>query len=74
MYTDAAETGMGVVDMMDVRAARKETAQWKHLTQWVDDQSVEQSGATVASLRMKMRPRAAQRKPAADDTAQALEQ
>lgn len=61
VYTDAAETGMGVVDMRDVRAARKETAQWKKLITWIDEQAVLQP-ATVASLRMKMQPRAAQRK------------
>jgi len=62
VYTDAAETGTGVVDMRDVRAARKETAQWKQLTSWIDEQSVEHAGATVATLRLKMRPKAAQRK------------
>ena len=61
VYTDAVETGMGVVDMRDVRAARKETAQWKKLITWIDDQAVSQP-ATVASLRMKMQPRAAERK------------
>ena len=37
VYTDAAETGQGVVDMKDCRAARKETAQWKQLLQWIDE-------------------------------------
>ncbi len=62
VYTDAAESGMGVVDMREVRAARKETAQWKRLITWIDAQSVEQAGTTVATLRMKMKPRAAKRK------------
>jgi chromosome partitioning protein len=62
VYTDAAESGMGVVDMREVRAARKETAQWKRLIAWIDEQSPEQIGSTVAALRMKMQPKAAQRK------------
>ena len=37
VYTDAAEIGQGVVDMVDCRAARKETAQWKQLTNWLDE-------------------------------------
>ena len=36
VYTDAAEVGQGVVDMVDCRAARKETAHWKKLTAWID--------------------------------------
>ncbi len=59
VYTDAAETGQGVVDMKDCRAARKETAQWKQLMHWIDEQTVTQP-MTAASIRM--RPRAAQRK------------
>lgn len=73
VYTDAAESGMGVVDMREVRAARKETAQWKRLIAWIDEQSSEQRGTTVASLRMKMQPRAAQRKQDSSSS-QALEQ
>jgi len=61
VYTDAAETGTGVVDMRDIRAARKETAQWKQLIRWLDDQAVEPR-SSVAALRRKMQPRAAQRK------------
>ena len=38
VYTDAAETGQGVVDMRECRAARKETAQWKQLLHWIDAQ------------------------------------
>ncbi len=59
VYTDAAEVGQGVVDMKDCRAARKETAQWKQLMQWIDDQAPAQR-VTVASIRMK--PKAAPRK------------
>jgi chromosome partitioning protein len=70
VYTDAAESGTGVVDMREVRAARKETAQWKKLINWIDEQATSQPG-TVASLRMKMQPRAAERKPAPDSANQA---
>jgi len=37
VYTDAVEIGQGVVDMVDCRAARKETAQWKQLITWIDE-------------------------------------
>ena len=70
VYTDAAETGQGVVDMRDVRAARKETMQWKNLIGWIDAQTIEQP-ATTATIRMKMKPRAASRKLAADSANQA---
>jgi chromosome partitioning protein len=69
VYTDAVETGTGVVDMRDIRAARKETAQWKHLIRWIDDQAVEPR-TSVASLRMKMQPRAAERKAASSSAHQ----
>ncbi len=62
VYTDAAEIGQGVVDMREVRAARKETMQWKQLVNWIDAQSVDQP-ATVATIRNKLKPRAAERKP-----------
>jgi chromosome partitioning protein len=64
VYADAAETGQGVVDMKECRAARKETAQWKQLLQWIDAQSPAER-ATVASIRM--RPKAAARR--SQDTA-----
>ena len=57
VYTDAAETGSGVVDMKDCRAARKETAQWKQLTQWIDTQTAPKKSAAL-------KPRAAERKTA----------
>lgn len=61
VYTDAAENGLGVVDMREVRAARKETTQWKQLMYWIDSQQVDQP-ATAATIRAKMKPRAAARK------------
>ena len=57
VYTDAAETGQGVVDMRECRAARKETAQWKQLTLWLDEQ---------AQAR-RPQPLAADRKLSSDD-------
>lgn len=71
VYTDAVETGHGVVDMREVRAARKETTQWKKLTHWIDAQDVGQA-ATVATIRMKMKPLAASRKITTDSANQAL--
>ncbi len=73
VYTDAAEIGQGVVDMKEIRAARKETAQWKQLISWIEEQfSTEQP--VGYSLRMK--PRAAQRaetdQAAPDSEAQAV--
>ena len=59
VYTDAVESGCGVVDMKDCRAARKETAQWKKLMHWIDEQAPLER-TTVASLRMRAKaaPRA----------------
>ena len=56
VYTEAAELGQGVVDMLDSRAARKETPAWRDLTRWIDEQS-RPSVRTVQDLRF--RPRAA---------------
>ena len=67
VYTDAVETGQGVVDMLDVRAARKETTQWKQLVSWIDEQSA--SNPSVTSLRL--RPRAAGRNDPQDSAQQA---
>ena len=58
VYTDAAESGQGVVDMKDCRAARKETAAWKQLLKWIDDQTPT-AGQTVP---IRMRPKSANRK------------
>jgi chromosome partitioning protein len=63
VYTDAVEQGLGVVDMKDCRAARKETAAWKQLIQWIDAQTTSER-ATAASIRM--RPKAAARKATED--------
>lgn len=65
VYTDAAESGQGVVDMLDCRAARKETAQWKQLLNWIDHQN-----ASESNLRnTRLRPRAASSKSAEQSAA-----
>ena len=38
VYTDAVESGRGVVDMRDYRAARKETPAWRGLVEWIEEQ------------------------------------
>jgi hypothetical protein len=70
VYTDAAEAGRGVVDMRDVRAARKEAMAWKQLVQWIDDQALVQPGS-AASIRAKLQPRAAERKTDTQSISQA---
>jgi len=55
VYAEAAEEGLGVVDMLDSRAARKETPAWIALINWIDEQP--KVGSRVQDLRR--RPRAA---------------
>ena len=38
VYTQAAELGQGVVDMLECRGARKETPAWRALARWIDAQ------------------------------------
>lgn len=64
VYTDAAELGKGVVDMLDCRAARKETAQWKQLLNWID--SALEDGRGKAS-RAEPRPAARKNSTVAED-------
>ena len=59
VYTEAAENGLGVVDMLESRAARKETPEWKSLVHWIESQP-RPSVRTVRDLRL--RPRAGPRK------------
>lgn len=40
VYSEAIGRGQGVVDMIDSRAARKETPAWREVTAWVDAQTV----------------------------------
>lgn len=69
VYSDAAETGLGVVDMKDCRAARKESVQWKQLLIWIDKQTNARQGTlqdtrqgTLQNTMIPMKPRAADRK------------
>ena len=38
LYGDAMGSGLGVADLLDVRAARKERAAWRMLIHWVEEQ------------------------------------
>ena len=40
VYSEAIGRGQGVVDMIDSRAARKETPAWREVTAWIDAQTV----------------------------------
>ena len=58
VYTEAVEAGMGVIDMNECRAARKETAAWRNLLNWIDEQPRSEA-TTVRELRN--RPKSAAR-------------
>lgn len=58
IYTQVAEAGEGVVDQRDNRAARKETASWWRLADWIDAQ---EKHAKVTVRELRLRPRAALR-------------
>jgi chromosome partitioning protein len=55
VYTEAAEHGQGVVDMLDSRAARKETPAWRELARWLDEQP-RRAQVTVRELRSRPLP------------------
>lgn len=40
VYPEAFERGEGIVDLIDCRAARRETPSWRALTAWIERQSV----------------------------------
>lgn len=65
VYMEAAEEGKGVVDMVDSRAARKETPAWWDLMRWIDAQPKVADGA---SRSLRSRPLAAARREPADRT------
>lgn len=52
VYTQAVELGQGVVDMLDSRAARKETPAWRNLARWIDAQP-KASPTTAYELRRR---------------------
>ena len=57
VYSEAADDGVGVIEMRENRAARKEYRAWHSLTSWIDEQTLQEQGHTVPA-----RPRAAGRK------------
>lgn len=63
VYMEAAEVGKGIVDMIDSRAARKETPAWWELMRWIDDQP---KAGEAHSADGRVEPRAAARKPSQD--------
>jgi hypothetical protein len=66
---EAAEQGKGVVDMLESRAARKETAAWWELLRWIDEQprvAPERGGHSLRN-----RPLAAGRRGSAEQTLRA---
>jgi chromosome partitioning protein len=65
IYMEAAEVGKGVVDMVDSRAARKETPAWWDLMRWIDEQP-KVADLSLSSLRVP--PKAASRKPPQDQS------
>lgn len=54
IYTTAVEEGRGVIDMIECRAARKETTPWRDLMKWIDAQP--RAGATTVR-ELRNRPR-----------------
>lgn len=54
VYSEAIELGKGVVDMIDSRAARKETPSWWSLLSWIDAQRAPRS-----AMDLRRRPLAA---------------
>lgn len=61
VYMEAAEVGKGVVDMIDSRAARKETPAWWDLMRWIDEQP---RMGSVTAQELRTLPRAAERRSA----------
>ena len=59
IYVDAAEQGLGVMDMIEIRAARKEAAAWKNLVKWVTTKLYTKHSSDIKVAR---RPLAASKK------------
>ena len=66
---EGGEQGKGVVDMLESRAARKETAAWWELLRWIDEQPKTASDRGSQSLRN--RPLAAGRRVPSERTLRA---
>lgn len=58
VYTDAVERGQGIIDMIECRAARKETPAWRKLVAWIDSQP---RNAVATARELRNRPQAATR-------------
>lgn len=52
VYSEAVELGKGVVDMLESRAARRETPAWRNLVKWIDSQP-KASETTAHDLRRR---------------------
>lgn len=59
VYMEAAELGKGIVDMIDSRAARKETPAWRELVSWIEALP---KGADARLRDPRVTPRAAARR------------
>jgi chromosome partitioning protein len=65
VYSEAIGAGQGVVDMIDSRAARKETPAWREVTAWIDAQTV---SVRPAASRVRRAPAAAGRRSTRDSS------
>jgi len=65
VYMEAAEQGKGIVDMLDSRAARKETPAWWELMRWINEQP---KTAEIDTRSLRNRPLAAARREPRDQS------
>ena len=70
IYVDAAEQGLGVMDMIDIRAARKEAVAWKNLVKWV---STKLNTKNSSDLKIAKKPLAASKKEITSEYNQSAE-
>jgi len=68
VYMEAAEQGKGIVDMLDSRAARKETPAWWELMRWINEQP---KTAEIDTRSLRNRPLAAARREPRDQSLRA---
>ena len=55
VYVDAAEDGLGIMDMIDIRAARKEAINWKNLVKWINSNlSIEEPSSTTKKAKQPL--------------------
>jgi chromosome partitioning protein len=65
VYMEAAEQGKGIVDMLDSRAARKETPAWWELMRWINEQP---KTAEIDTRSLRNSPLAAARREPRDQS------